>query len=381
MARIRQSQSRWYSKARARATAVLCVDSASATAKSATGRLSRQAFYTTSAVGTNIGRSTGCAPFASTLRPNLTGGALNRTAAGYSLGGGSARGARHFSHSPASPAQVVQDVSQGVRAFLLAGHQAQFNGISSTTREKRYKTVTALQATTMRKLQVVPAGTPGSKVIFDINPTITAVADMKGVTGYDKNAETHVNSTGLLEGLSIDFSRSLQDLAAILQDIKRLCELGDLPLTYQDDQLWIHFPGCDAATVETLCLDNGVQRGRIKQDANFDAFVGADVALMYPFAPSAGNTRPSSVLEHANEPTELSWADMLSTNTISDRDSALSDMQLYNEARSPVHSQDWMSGRSYASTQEFEYREHSPLEYQGVEGIYRFIQQCDAARA
>lgn len=66
-----------------------------------------RADFPSSATARAVGRLTSRAPFASTLRPNLTGGAFPRTAGGYSLGGGRAGGARYFSHTPTAPAQVI----------------------------------------------------------------------------------------------------------------------------------------------------------------------------------------------------------------------------------------------------------------------------------
>ncbi|KAJ5546778.1 hypothetical protein N7494_004363 [Penicillium frequentans] len=85
--------------------------------------------FRTTRVASNISRLTARAPFASTLRPNLTGGTLGRTAGGYAIGAGRFGGARYFSHGAAAPAQVIQNVSQGVRAFFLSGQKIRFDGI------------------------------------------------------------------------------------------------------------------------------------------------------------------------------------------------------------------------------------------------------------
>src|SRR5205814_15303 len=73
---------------------------------------------------------------------------------------------------------------------------------------------------------------------------------------------------------------------AILNDLKRLSSLGDLPITYQSSCLRVHFPGCDADTVEKLAVELGLQRGVIGQDSDFDAFGGTEIALLFPFASS-----------------------------------------------------------------------------------------------
>lgn len=118
-----------------------------------------------SLTATAVSRLTTRAPFASTLRPNLTGGTLSRTSGGYSLGGGRANGARYFSHTPAAPAQVVNNVSAAVRAFWLSGQKAHFDGLTPTG-EKRYRNVTSLQEETGRKMQSVAKNAPGSFIDF-----------------------------------------------------------------------------------------------------------------------------------------------------------------------------------------------------------------------
>ena len=90
------------------------------TGPSKTGiRVDRSQLYKTQA-GRCVAQLAGRAPFASTFRPNLTGGVLPRTASGYGLGSGRMGGARYFSHAPAAPAQVMQNVSVGMRAFFLS---------------------------------------------------------------------------------------------------------------------------------------------------------------------------------------------------------------------------------------------------------------------
>lgn len=344
-----------------------------------------------SRIGTAVVSSTGRAPFASTLRPNLTGGALNRTSGGYAFGAG--HSARYFSHSPATPAHVVQNVSQAVRAFLISGQMAHFDGVDPKTGVKRFKACSALQEETGQKIRSLPRATPGSFVDFKVNPTITALTPMTAVAGFARPGKT-LNAEGLLDVLSVDFSRALKDLAAILNDLTRLSSLGDLPITYQDSSLRIHFPGCDSETVESLCLELGIQRGLVGQDEDFDTFVGTEIALLFPFAPS-NVVSECSVYNHSphhpHRQEKIEWENMLSPD-IGDRYpadlSARSDTGSFFEG---VGGDAWMMSPSAYDTlhsSEVELLQdhydlpsyHDPLEYQGFEGIYRFIEQCDAAR-
>lgn len=358
-----------------------------------------------SAIGSSVIRQSGRAPFASTLRPNLTGGTLGRTAGGYGLGGGRVGGQRYFSHGPASQAHVVQNVSQAMRAFFVGGQKAQFDGISPRSGEKRYKSVTALQEETGRKVRSLPKATPGSYINFSVNPTITALTPLGAVAGYgfssQEQEKDHLNSEGLLDVLSIDFSRALKDLAAVLNDLKKVSALGDLPITYEGSSLRIHFPGCDAETVEKLCEELNIQRGMVVQDEGFDAFVGTEIALLFPYAPSSASSEVGEEREFYDQPSKgygkekVDWRTML-TPEESDEGERFSMQSETSEddglvfetpLSDPWHSSDRTpSGYEsvhYSSGESRHDKDQagtSPLEYQGFEGIYRFIEQCDAAR-
>lgn len=381
-ARIRQGQSRWFSSP-ARSSFKDAVRRFTTIAEQASAAQPKRAALPRSSVGNAVIRHSGRAPFATTLRPNMTGGTLGRTAGGYSLGGGRVGGQRYFSHGPASQAQVIQNASQAVRAFFVSGHKAQFNGVNARG-EKQYKTVTRLQNDTGKKLRSLPKQTPGSYISFPINPTITALTPLEAVAGY-ADAE-HVNTDGLIDGLTTDFSRSLKDLTAVLSDLSKLSGLGDLPITYEGCSLRIHFPGCDAETVDRLRDELQIQRGATVQDEDFDDFVGSEIALLFPFAPS---TQASEGSEFYESPTgshakPIEWQTMLTSSESSEgrplsmKTDTLSDLDY--EFDSPAMVSDYES-LHYSSTGSHEQEAaHTPLEYQGFEGIYRFIEQCDSHR-
>ncbi|EOD50935.1 putative casein kinase ii beta 2 subunit protein [Neofusicoccum parvum UCRNP2] len=354
-----------------------------------------RASFPASSVRTAINRSTGRAPFASTLRPNLTGGTLGRTAGGYSVGGGRVGGARYFSHTPAAPAQVVQNVSQAVRAFLIGGQKAQFDGVNPRTGEKQWKAVSALQQEVGRKMMQVPKATPGSAIEFAVNPTITALTPLSTVAGFSGSAEKMtLNTEGFLDILTVDFSRALKELAAVLNDLKRLSALGDLPITYHDSALCVHFPGVDADAVERLCDELGVQRGFIRQDAGFDGFVGTEIALLFPFAPSK---TPSEASFLAKKPAHerpmyqapIDWRNMLTLeedvisspgfSTRSDLGHDYEDLYEDNPWRSASSPSAFESLHTSHARDSAISDACTPLEYQDFEGIYRFIEQCDNA--
>jgi len=325
-----------------------------------------RAAFPKSATATAVSRLTTRAPFASTLRPNLTGGALPRTAGGYSIGGGRA-GARYFSHTPAAPAQIVKNVSAAVRAFWLSGHKAQFDGITPAG-EKKYRNVTNLQEETGRRMASMMRNAPGSFIDFSVNPTVTALSPLGATFSFGSTVECsspHLNTEGFLDILSVDFSRALKDLAATMNDLKRLASLGDLPISLeQKSMLRVRFPGCDAETVERLCDEVGVQRGIIYQDPDFDSSVGARVALIFPYAPTSEHTLSSPGGSLRSQ----------SGNYFDDLEEIVSNPWL--EGYESMEEDGDLQSAYFTKPSEL----HSSSDYEGLEGIYRFLEECDNSR-
>ncbi|KAL4976745.1 NADP-dependent oxidoreductase domain-containing protein [Aspergillus desertorum] len=366
-----------------------------------------RAAYTSSRIAGNISRLTTRAPFASTLRPNLTGGTLGRTAGGYVIGAGRIGGARYFSHGPTAPAQVIHSVSVGVRAFFLSGQKARFDGIDPITGNKKFKAVSVLQDEAERKMTAIPRTVPGSFIDFKISPTITAFGFPKqfAPAGADLADLETLNSEGLMNFLSADFARAVKDLAAILNDLKRLATLGDLPILLQDrSTIRVKFPGCDTETVERLCDEVGIQRGTVGQDADFDIRIGAELALLFPFAPSvAPSSDTVDFLFHkepklSQRPEVVDWQAMLSGVDItqtslgypksSNHEPSFDDMTMFGSnpwAKSPS---DYSSiGMSDLGDRAF-FPDATSYDIpasvsgcEGSEGIRRFIMECDQAAA
>ena len=379
---LKQSKGRWYSTHNSISSAVRrFTTSASRSSGIKFDRASFPKSRTASAVASHAGR----APFASTLRPNLTGGTLGRTAGGYAWGSGRTGGARYFSHGPAAPAQVINNVNQAVRAFLLNGQKAQFDGVNPHTGEKRFRCVSALQDQVNGTLDSVPKTTPGSYIGFNIHPTVTALTPLKAVKGFGSFAQEKdsLNQEGLMDLLSVDFSRAVKELATVLGDLKRLTSLGDLPMTYEHSTLKVHFPGCDAETVEKICNEFGVQRGVIYQDEDFDSFVGTDIALLFPFA-SSKTPSECSFFEKSvtGRQQPIDWQMMMSPKVLSiDEYSAQSEDGFDFEDIEELNP--WISSPSgYESLNMSDAEEgmdmHTPLEYQGIEGIYGFMEHCES---
>ncbi|KAF2761885.1 hypothetical protein EJ05DRAFT_472841 [Pseudovirgaria hyperparasitica] len=386
LAALKQSKGRWYSTHSAIGSFVRRFT----TQAKAVSRYDRASFPK-SRIGSAVNASSGRAPFATTLRPNLTGGTLGRSAGGYGFGGGSAR---YFSHGPTAPAQVVQNVSQAVRAFLISGQKVQFNGVDPITGEKRYKAITPLQDNVNRKVNKLPKATPGSFIDFKINPTITALTPLSAIAGFaPAHGPDNLNTDGLKDVLATDFSRSLKELSAVLNDLNRLSALGDLPISYQGTSLRVHFPGCDAETVLNLCDEMGISRGIITQDEEFDAFVGTDIALLFPFAPDGTASECSfyeKPIDHRGYAQDkVQWQTMLTPerqsaveySTKSDTGEDFEDIAGENPWLSSPSEFDslYASDMSESMISDHAFDKHTPLEYQGFEGIYRFMEHCESA--
>ncbi|EXJ82072.1 hypothetical protein A1O1_08141 [Capronia coronata CBS 617.96] len=426
VAGIRQSQSRWYSTRHALNSTIRHFSSQPGRNASRPSRAS----YPYSRTASAVGRSTGRAPFASALRPNLTGGTLCRSAGGYGLGGGRAGGARYFSHSPAAPAQVVNNVSQAVRAFWLSGQKARFDGAHPHTGEKRFRAVSNLQDEARHMMDMSPVNAPGSFLDFKVSPTITAIGPLSTVPrstasedcdcdcDYEAHEDT-LNNVTLMSNLAVDFARALKDLAAIMNDLKHLAVLGGLPISlHNSSTLRVRFPGCDADTVESLCRELNIKRGIVGQDEDFDSHNGTEMALLFPFAPSETASEVCIDSPHDVRATKrvkrdrIEWHEMLSppqqpSAGFSHVSATSHSANAFEMLGGALAQNPWISSPSGyfslhdsesdadgdgdaamyffqprpLSTKESHHASTGGKGYEGLEGIYRFIEECDRARS
>lgn len=393
-AAIRQNQSRWYSTKQAINNTVRHLSSTSAPAKAS------RSSYPSSRTGFAVSQLTSRSPFASTLRPNLTGGSLSRSAGGYGTGAGRVGGPRYFSHTPAAPAQVVNNVSQAVRAFWLSGQKARFDGMDASTGEKRFRAISTLQEETGRKMNLSNVQAPGSYLDFKVNPTITAIGPLSNIPQSSVSTDCdNLNTDGLMSTLSVDFARALKDLAAIMNDLKRLATLGELPISLADSTtLRVRFPGCDADSVEALCLELGIRRGLVFQDQDFDTYNRTDMALLFPFAPSKAPSEAAyssgvrAAKRQRHKPEDVEWAGMMSPAL--QKSLGYSHRSVTSHDFEEIEANPWLSSPSgYESLHASEnedvgaFFESSPArnashaeEYEGLEGIYKFLEECDRAK-
>ena len=352
----------------------------------------------------------GAAPFASTLRPNLTGGALPRSAGGYSLGG-AGKGARYFSHTSGAQAQVVHNVSAGIRAFFVGGGKARFDGVDPVTGEKRFRSVSATEDAVYSQWESpVSSSKKGTTLEFKLSPTITALCPplSSEKSTFDT---TSLNDIDLLSTLTSDFARAIQDLSLVLTDLRALSAFGDLPISLTHAPtgpiLTVRFPGCDADLVSRLCDEVGVRRGVVVEDEGWhtaQAEKDVEMALLFPFAPNATPSLPSEggeyyftkPMQRKRQPEQLNWRNMLSPSQrsqctaqspVRENHSVEEDVTLKSPPISGYESlreSDFASEDPYfpaASPDTHKARgDESAGEFEGVEGIYRFLRVCDEAR-
>lgn len=277
------------------------------------------------------------------------------------------------------------------------------------TGEKRFRAVTTAQKKALAGLRSANPDIKGTTLEFRIAPTVTSVSST------EFSSEATLDSENLLTGLASDFSRSLASLSLIHSELTRLSTLGSLPISHPNPHtIQVRFAGCDARTVECLCNELGVQRGIIREDPEWNEDEGdkdVGMALLFPWAPSGPI---SEISEGANDyfqpvkPTQsLGWQSMLSVSPPpthgstadihSPEDYAMVEHSAVETERNPwldsthssgfdrLHESDIESNDSLGFGLDVTGMEvtrplQPPTGYEGMEGILRFLEECDAAR-
>ncbi|POS87959.1 hypothetical protein EPUL_001056 [Erysiphe pulchra] len=295
-------------------------------------------------------KSTGRIPFACTLRPNLTAGAFPRTAGGYGIGGGCYGSARYFSHTPTPPAQVIQNVSAAFRILWLSDKKNKAN-IQIPTMDMKS---VSRENTASSRSRNNPMHLFGSYIDFNIKPTLISFSNptenILNMNGSGKN-QIHLNIIGFLKDLSSDFSRNTDDLSAIMNDIKRLSLLGDLPITLEDcSVIRVHFPGHDFEYVERLCDDLGIQRGIVHQNGDTNRDGDDEISLVFPYAPNSGTI-------------------VSSTSDLWSQSQGSIKFQEFDEDSLLDHNESALEGRVEISNSQISREEYCSSNYEGIEGI------------
>ncbi|KAL7276131.1 hypothetical protein RUND412_000894 [Rhizina undulata] len=302
-----------------------------------------------------VGRITTTSPFASTLRPKLA-GALPRAASGYSLGGS----ARYFSHGPAAPAQVIQQVSSAMRAFM-------FNGKDQMDSYRRYNgTRGRVGVRAQLAASLVEEKAPGAYVDFYLSPTFTCLSPLNS----KKNT---LETPGFLDTLSADFGAMIGNLTTVYSDIKRLRTLGDLPITIAGsagDIIRVHFHGRDRESVELLCDEVGVRRGIVYEDEKFAFSVLNQAFPIFSWREMMSDSPPiSSTYSEDGHEDEFSNEDDTEIRQISGSELGSSGYL------GTVPDEEIMLGSLGYSSPSIQ------ASYEGLEGIHRFLAECDEYRA
>lgn len=170
--------------------------------------------------------------------------------------------------------------------------------------------------------------------------------------------------------------------------------------------LTLRFPGCDADTVSRLCEEVGVRRGVIREDEAWDQDRDVEMALLFPFAPTenfAGGEAPEYFEREPAVAEQMDWRHMMSLRedlaSNSDRLSSDNTFELLVGEKSPRISKQTKSPSGYESLRASDFADDDPYipgddmtsprgrdkavdnnEYEGLQGIYRFIQECEDAR-
>lgn len=253
-----------------------------------------------------MSKMTRTTPFATTLRPRLTGGAFPRTASGYSLGNGGAAGARFFSHGPASPGEVITQVAQAIRAMAMGGKNA-----AEEYRKHRSGGKASVRSHLAAMLSQ-DGSAPGAFVDFHMAPTFTSLSCLS------KNS---IGNTSFMAALDEDFTEIVNDTAMVWSELQKLGRLGDLPVSLagdRDDTIRVYFAGCDRETVLRLCDEVGVTRGVVGEDEKFGfellmptlemkPYLESERGSLYAISPVAAVPQQQRV-----KGLGLYWQDMLS---------------------------------------------------------------------
>lgn len=296
---------------------------------------------------------------------------------------------------------MIHNVSAGIRAFCIGGGKARFDGVDPITGEKRFRAVSKTENVVQkRKENPLARIMRGTSLQFKLSKAITTSPASLASAFQEQNTDiVSLNDINLLDDSAADFARALNDFAAVYADLRRLSAFGDLPVslttTVSGPVYSVHFAGCDADLVSRLCDEVGVRRGVIVEDEAWMNEKDVEMALLFPFAPTCG-IEAVSELENGIQPDELDWRHMLSPSV--QTPSIFESLQSFATLPSPPQKANSPSG--YESLEEnglaFEdpySRSLSPMEtpthstaksasadYEGLEGIYKFLQQCDEAR-
>ncbi|PFH59249.1 hypothetical protein XA68_12620 [Ophiocordyceps unilateralis] len=264
-----------------------------------------------------------------------------------------------------------------MRAFFLSGQRFRYDGVGPTGSPK-YRSVSARDDEVLRSMARTARSAPGAFIDFHLKPTITALGPLAAAVANASDASVStddapfysatLHNDGLLDVLSADFKRALQHLTAVDDDLKRLSALGDLPIMLEGkDKVRVRFPGVDAFTVERLCDDLDIQRGVVGQDCQTETAAGEVDMLKLPFAPGSNDAKASSGFS-------VRW---LRSDETEDKWTLEEDSNLHEAFDAEMEENPWLpEAERYGAMPSAV----SSREYEGLEGIYLFLEECNRGK-
>jgi len=213
---------------------------------------------------------------------------------------------------------------------------------------------------------------PGAYIDFDLSPTFTSL------TPLNRNKPS-LEDPEFLQGLAADFGAMLGSVTAIYGDIQKLSALGDLPIALvgpKSDVLRVHFHGCDSDFVEKLCQEVGITRGVVHEDERF-AFTMLATGVVPSWREMMTNSSPlSSTYSEDGFESTYSDEEVIRSKISGSLSSHESD---YFAPPSPYYSDSEVilvgSSEGLSST-----GSERSGGYDGLEGIHRFLSECDDYR-
>lgn len=301
----------------------------------------------------------------------------------------------------------------------MNGGKVRFDGLDAKTGEKRFKSISTAEDTILRKLEKpLEAFVKGTNIEFQLSPTITALSTT--LFPQSVSGELTLADPDILFNLSADFAHALTEFSVVLTDLRSLSSLGALPITLSTTPLGpvltCRFPGCDAESVTRLCDEVGIKRGIVREDEAWQRDRDSEMALLFPLAPGVRTQAPSddeAMLFSGQRPTspleEVDYYQMMSPPmSVRSVLSAASNDEVYNtitehrrvidsepQGNNHIHSaisgyggsrggSDFVSDDAYLPGQNnFIPGESSGdefLAFEGLEGIYRFLIECEDVR-
>ena len=299
---------------------------------------------------------------------------------------------------------MVRNVAQGFRAMVNGGMGVRYEGVDAVSGRRQWRQVGGVEDKVARKMNSAKVTSQpsymqkqsqekGTTLRFKLSPTITALS-----------ATSTTSISDATKPLQHDFAKVVREYIAINNEIKKLATIGDFPVgisyTSTGPVLEVKFLGCDKQTVENLCDELGIWRGIVVEDPEWMESRDVDMALLFPFAPSHTSGHMNAKPLYDDQYIQARDADsLISEDSHDDPDALLLQQQQYTPGTttsffgSGLPSDIILHEDGFSSSDEDEGAETLPSavkqsgevnsnngSFEGVEGIFRFLRECDEMR-